>query len=112
MRQQFLALEGRTTRGGRDSIDHPPDPNNHDDIASSVAGSCLIALEHGALMPAYRLPAHAIGSAHDPLASDRDNQILQAREETRSRGGHFSGPGRAPTWHGRDDEQQQSHAIN
>jgi hypothetical protein len=33
---QLCALERRTARGGRDSIDHPP--GAHDDIANSVAG--------------------------------------------------------------------------
>lgn len=33
---QLCALERRTTRGGRDSIDHPP--NGHDDVANAVAG--------------------------------------------------------------------------
>jgi hypothetical protein len=33
---QFLGLERRTARGGRDSIDHAP--GAHDDLANSVAG--------------------------------------------------------------------------
>lgn len=33
---QLTSLERRTTRGGRDSIDHPP--SGHDDIANAVAG--------------------------------------------------------------------------
>lgn len=33
---QLAALERRTSRGGKDSIDHPP--NGHDDIANAVAG--------------------------------------------------------------------------
>jgi hypothetical protein len=33
---QIAALERRTARGGRDSIDHPP--SGHDDIANAVAG--------------------------------------------------------------------------
>ncbi|RZU98779.1 hypothetical protein [Spiribacter vilamensis] len=33
---QFQSLERRTSRGGRDSIDHPP--NGHDDRANAVAG--------------------------------------------------------------------------
>src|SRR5262249_47725182 len=36
---QLASLERRATRGGRDSIDHPP--GSHDDIANSVAG-CLV----------------------------------------------------------------------
>jgi hypothetical protein len=33
---QLCSLERRTARGGRDSIDHPP--NQHDDVANAVAG--------------------------------------------------------------------------
>lgn len=38
---QLVSLERRTARGGRDSIDHPP--NMHDDCANAVAGSLLAA---------------------------------------------------------------------
>jgi hypothetical protein len=34
--QQLVALERRTARGGRDTIDHPP--GAHDDVANAVAG--------------------------------------------------------------------------
>ncbi|MCK1553143.1 hypothetical protein IVB11_29915 [Bradyrhizobium sp. 177] len=39
---QIAALERRTARGGRDSIDHPP--GAHDDLANVVAGvaSCIV----------------------------------------------------------------------
>lgn len=40
---QLVGLERRTARGGRDSIDHPP--NAHDDIANAVAGALLAALD-------------------------------------------------------------------
>src|SRR5262249_49359560 len=36
---QLVSLERRTGRGtGKDSIDHPPGPSSHDDIANCVAG--------------------------------------------------------------------------
>jgi hypothetical protein len=38
---QICMLERRTVRGGRDSIDHPP--NTHDDIANAIAGLCGVA---------------------------------------------------------------------
>jgi hypothetical protein len=38
---QFAALERRTARGGRDSIDHPP--HSHDDLANAVALAILVA---------------------------------------------------------------------
>jgi hypothetical protein len=42
---QLCALERRTTRAGRDSIDHPP--NQHDDVVNAVAGALtsLITIE-------------------------------------------------------------------
>jgi len=38
---QICALERRTARGGRDSIDHPP--NAHDDLANSALGALVLA---------------------------------------------------------------------
>jgi hypothetical protein len=39
---QIAALERRTSRGGRDSIDHPP--SGHDDIANAIAGLAYVAI--------------------------------------------------------------------
>lgn len=59
---QLCALERRTARGGRDSIDHPP--GGHDDVANAVAGAIDLVLgAHGwdfgelmdALDEAYKL---------------------------------------------------------
>ena len=41
---QFCGLERRTSRGGRDSIDHGP--GAHDDIANAVAGVLLAVRQH------------------------------------------------------------------
>ena len=38
---QFCNLERRTARGGRDSIDHPP--NQRDDVSNACAGAILLA---------------------------------------------------------------------
>ena len=38
MINQLCSLERRTARGGKDSIDHPPGANHHDDIINCVAG--------------------------------------------------------------------------
>ena len=40
---QLCGLERRTSRGGRDSIDHGPGPHSHDDLINSVAGSLVMA---------------------------------------------------------------------
>jgi hypothetical protein len=37
---QLCGLERRTSRGGRDSIDHAPAA--HDDVANAVAGALLL----------------------------------------------------------------------
>jgi hypothetical protein len=51
---QFVSLERRVSRGGRDSIDHPP--RCHDDLANAVAGAVsLLATEH-------RRPVARLGS--------------------------------------------------
>jgi hypothetical protein len=43
---QICALERRTARGGRDSIDHPP--GAHDDVANAIAGAvCGAAIATG-----------------------------------------------------------------
>ncbi|MGJ0505675.1 MAG: terminase large subunit domain-containing protein [Methylocystis sp.] len=39
---QIAALERRTARGGRDSIDHPR--GGHDDLANCIAGACVEAI--------------------------------------------------------------------
>src|SRR5262249_9185995 len=42
---QLLALERKTTRVGKDSIDHPP--HGHDDIANAAAGALVRACQVG-----------------------------------------------------------------
>ena len=39
---QLIGLERRTSRAGRDSIDH--DPGGHDDIANAAAGALLLTM--------------------------------------------------------------------
>lgn len=41
LQRELLGLERRTSRGGRDSIDHLP--NAHDDLANAVAGAAVFA---------------------------------------------------------------------
>jgi len=40
---QLSGLERRMSRGGRDSIGHPPD--GHDDLANAAAGCLVLACE-------------------------------------------------------------------
>jgi hypothetical protein len=46
---QLIALERRTSRGGRDSIDHPP--GGHDDLANAAAGAVGLAADRGQVIP-------------------------------------------------------------
>ena len=41
LRTQLAALERRTSRSGRDTVDHPP--GSHDDAANCVAGALVLA---------------------------------------------------------------------
>lgn len=61
---QLCALERRTWRGGRDSIDHPP--NQHDDVVNAVAGVLTNLIVVEAPQPYFGMqstsaPASAIG---------------------------------------------------
>lgn len=49
---QLVALERRTTRGGRDIIDHPP--GGHDDRANALAGAVAVALRKNTVEPRVR----------------------------------------------------------
>jgi hypothetical protein len=54
---QLTALERRTARGGRDSIDHAP--NAHDDVANAVAGAVVTASQGALGMAAVPLSVYA-----------------------------------------------------
>ena len=45
MASQFMALERRTSRAGKDSVDHPP--GGHDDVANAAAGALTLATGPG-----------------------------------------------------------------
>jgi hypothetical protein len=53
LKAQLLDLERRTGRGGRDSIDHPP--NKHDDVANAAAGA-LVLTDGGGVQYRARCP--------------------------------------------------------
>jgi hypothetical protein len=67
---QLLSLERRVARGGRDSIDHPP--NGHDDVVNAAAGALVtasaVAREPG-ILTYYRLKYEArLRGEPDPFA--------------------------------------------
>jgi hypothetical protein len=60
MYSQFLGLERRTARGGRDSIDHAP--GGHDDIANAVAGALALAYAGSGRRGALAVGVEGFGS--------------------------------------------------
>jgi hypothetical protein len=76
-RTQLTALERRTSRGGKDSIDHPP--GAHDDLANSVAGviSMLADGEVPGFLDFYKGLAEAAGArpAPAPEPASTINQV-------------------------------------
>ena len=70
---QLCALERRSARGGRDSIDHPP--NAHDDIANSVAGLASVNTQY----PSYD---HSLsGWSNDPNISQEAQAARYQRQQ-------------------------------
>jgi hypothetical protein len=57
---QLCGLERRTSRAGKDSIDHVP--GGHDDIANAVAGAAVLAVQ-AAAQPQTKIVAPAIWSS-------------------------------------------------
>lgn len=73
LKAQFIGLERRTARGGRDSIDHAP--GGHDDIANVVAGALLLAAARSQpiiitpeILARSRAPVANRGRARQPRA--------------------------------------------
>jgi hypothetical protein len=70
---QLAGLERRTSRGGRDLIDHAP--NSHDDLANAVAGALLLAKPHLVLDTSIGSPSQVdagpqmLGLLHSPSVS-------------------------------------------
>ncbi len=52
LQSQLVGLERRTSRAGRDTVDHAP--GGHDDVANAVAGALTLVLKQGVAI--HRLP--------------------------------------------------------
>jgi hypothetical protein len=70
MINQFLSLERRSVRGGRDSIDHPPGGAYHDDLSNVVAGLASTLINKAA----YNVDALAGTFPDDPVSIDEYRQ--------------------------------------
>jgi hypothetical protein len=69
---QICALERRVARGGRDSIDHPP--NQHDDLANAIAGAvCGAAIAVGGAEGWLEYMRRASEQHLASLGTDRDD---------------------------------------
>src|SRR5215831_1271814 len=64
---QFVGLERRTARGGRDSIDHAP--GAHDDLINAVAGITAAAAKGTFDLDLYTSMAWIDGNPLDPPAA-------------------------------------------
>jgi hypothetical protein len=72
---QIASLERRTSRGGKDSIDHPP--GGHDDLANAVAGAASLCSARYA--PAYPVFGRygTIDLASEKLAKKYNGEITE-----------------------------------
>jgi hypothetical protein len=86
-RIQFAALERRTSRGGRDAIDHPP--NGHDDVANAVAGAVVKAA--GLRIAPRTVKPEATTTSE--LFRDRLNEVIAQRRAAGARRSNGGGGG-------------------
>ncbi len=72
----FVGLERRTSRAGRDTVDHGP--GAHDDIANSVAG-CLVIAGRGGVEPGWlKWMAYLTGEIELPTMTSPEMVRLRA----------------------------------
>ena len=90
---QLCNLECRTARGGRDTIDHPP--NGQDDCANVIAGCAAILAEKGGYDPAgaaaTRRNQKWTSRKHDASASSRFSALSKPQKHTSSASAHYTG---------------------
>ena len=70
LRNQLLALQRRSVRGGRDSIDHPS--GGHDDVANAAAGAVVLVT---GVVGKKKIPAVFSGSS-DPASTPSMHEAL------------------------------------
>ncbi|WP_421621777.1 hypothetical protein [Alkalilimnicola ehrlichii] len=76
LQNELTSLERRTSRAGKDSIDHPP--NGHDDVVNSVAG-CIIEAAKPKAVPRVRRMGDSISSGSNSGSSVLD-RIAQGQK--------------------------------
>jgi hypothetical protein len=92
---QLCGLERRTSRAGRDSIDHVP--GGHDDLANAVAGAALLAAEAAGRPKTKFVPptiwSKTSGWISDPVGANSARSTTAAFYEYYNGGGGSSWPG-------------------
>lgn len=86
---QLCSLERRTARGGRDSVDHPP--NSHDDLINAAAGALVLAAQKPFEQRVSFAPPVIVGR---PMEYPGDTRTATEKfyEWANSGGGHWWGP--------------------
>jgi hypothetical protein len=81
LEDQLVGLERRTSRGGRDSIDHAP--NGHDDVANAAAGALVMAAGaesqkiHWSAVAGPRIFDGGNTRSQDPMEMERKMETMQ-----------------------------------
>lgn len=75
LKAQLLGLERRTSRSGKDTIDHMP--GGHDDVANAVAGAILMALAHAPMRVTTEALTAVLRAGPRRLPEFRDAEIPQ-----------------------------------
>jgi hypothetical protein len=92
---QFLGLERRTARAGKDSIDHGP--GGHDDIANAVAGAVVLAMRSsGGVLGVFEYEKLEATDQLGTLQTQGSNREVLFRFEAKIRG--LQPPAPMPTW--------------
>jgi hypothetical protein len=86
---QFVGLERRTSRAGKDTVDHAP--GSHDDLANSVAGAIVLAAGENVDVLAWAkllavLPLSPVGEPSPPPALPWHRSAQATRAPTESDG--------------------------
>jgi hypothetical protein len=91
---QLVSLERRTARGGKDSIDHPP--NGHDDLINAAAIALVTTARIVALPPLQFLDTHVVRTAEEVLEAEaheyewqRENGVEWLQEQVRRQDGCY-----------------------
>jgi hypothetical protein len=77
LRQELLGFERRTSRNGRDTVDHRP--GGHDDLANSLALAAHVASRRRVEghCSTHTVPLTVLDGLHGPVAIDRTQRTAR-----------------------------------